>query len=102
MGTRFRREVITMSTRLLIIALAAAATAVGVALSPTPAPESLLAQQPWDPGCWGPFSWGSMDCDWAPGMGGSTTMNGPWDPSVTGPGQFNRGGMGPGMMEPWS
>ncbi|ORA47897.1 hypothetical protein BST22_19305 [Mycolicibacterium chubuense] len=91
----------TMSKRALITAWAVAVTAVGAALLPVSAPQTFTAQQPWDPGCWGPFSWNSGECDWSPGMSGSTT-NGPWDPSVTGPGQFNRGGMGPGMMGPES
>ncbi|KRE32034.1 hypothetical protein ASG82_03525 [Mycobacterium sp. Soil538] len=90
-----------MNKRVLITASAAVVTAVGAALLPVSAPQIVTAQQPWDPGCWGPFSWNSGECDWSPGMSGSTT-NGPWDPSVTGPGQFNRGGMGPGMMGPAS
>ncbi|KGI67681.1 hypothetical protein MJO55_09715 [Mycolicibacterium rufum] len=84
-----------MGQRVLLTALAAAATALGAALLPAADPASVTAQQPWDPGCWGPFAWGSGDCDWSPSMGGSTT-NGPWDPSVTGPGQFNRAGTGSG------
>ncbi len=81
------------------LAVAAAVSALGGAAVFAPNAPTYSAQQPWDPGCWGPFSWDSGDCDWSPGMGGSSG-NGPWDPSVTGPGQFNRGDMGPGMMGP--
>lgn len=70
-----------------------AATA-AAALLPVSAPATSIAQEPWDPGCWGPFAWGSNDCDWSPTTGPNS--GGPWDPSVTGPGQFNRAGTGSG------
>ncbi|MEH3143423.1 MAG: hypothetical protein PGN37_25380 [Mycobacterium kyogaense] len=82
-----------MSARVLITAALAALT-IGAALSTASATEHAVAQQPWDPGCWGPFAWGANGCDWSPTSGPSSS--GPWDPSVTGPGQFNRAGTGSG------
>lgn len=86
-----------MSTRVLVTTALAAVT-IGAALLPGAAGERTVAQQPWDPGCWGPFAWGSYDCDWSSTTGGTSgpSSGGPWDPSVTGPGQFNRAGTGSG------
>lgn len=83
-----------MMVKRAVVAASAVGVAVGVALLPAFVVTTTVAQQPWDPGCWGPFAWGSNDCDWSPTSGPSS--GGPWDPSVTGPGQFNRAGTGSG------
>ena len=90
-------------SRPLIVGLAVSATALWPAASgavsadqrpvtqiaPATASEgtAMLAQnpaQPWDPGCWGPFSWSGQGCEWAPSMNTND-----WVPDP-----FSRGGTG--------
>ncbi|AFM16662.1 hypothetical protein Mycch_1875 [Mycolicibacterium chubuense NBB4] len=58
-----------------IVPATASATTTTVAQNPA---------QPWDPGCWGPFSWNNQGCQWAPTMGSND-----WVPDP-----FSRGGTG--------
>jgi Spy/CpxP family protein refolding chaperone len=76
----------TKSVLIAGAALAAAASVLGAAPPATAAPAGYAAQQPWDPGCWGPFSWDMRGCDWSP----MSDWNDQWPSPQSGPGQFNR------------